>query len=143
MDFITSLLPLIPVLVALYGVLKKKHFFFLLGYVLYSLMVVPVELNSYFSSGEFIHLMVAALWSAQLIIAFPNKLSYDGSKVFKSFAIKLFLSLVVINIIGIFVVLNNPLINNIYVYYHAILVALPIVATYLLFANKIPIQDND
>lgn len=143
MDFIASFILLTPVIIAFFGVLKKKRFYFLLGYTLYSFLVVPVELNSFVLSGKFIHLMVAALWFAQFIIAFPNSINYDGSKVFKLFDVKVFLSLMVINIIGVFVVLNNPMINNICVYYHAILATLPIVATYLLFANKIPIQDND
>lgn len=142
MDFITSFLPLIPVIVTFFGTLKKKPIFFLLGYTLYSLMVIPAELISFSSSGEFIHLLVAALWLAQLIIALPNKLNYDGSKVYELFASKLFISLMVINIIGIFIVLNDPLVNNVCVYYHALLAFFPLVAAYLMFTNKIPIQEN-
>ena len=33
----------IPVLVALYGVIRRQRFFFLLGYLLYALIVVPNE----------------------------------------------------------------------------------------------------
>lgn len=143
MDFITSFLPLIPVIVTFFGTLKKKPIFFLLGYTLYSLMVIPAELISFSSSGEFIHLLVAALWLAQLIIALPNKLNYDGSKVYELFASKLFISLMVINIIGIFIVLNDPLVNNVCVYYDALLAFFPLVAAYLMFTNKIPIQENE
>jgi len=143
MNFITSFLPLIPVIVTFFGILRKKRIFFLLVYTLYSLMVIPAELISFSSSGEFIHLLVAALWLAQLIIAFPNKLNYDGSKVYELFALKLFISLMVINIIGIFIVLNDPLVNNVCVYYHALLAFFPLVAAYLMFTNKIPIQVNE
>jgi hypothetical protein len=143
MNFITSFLPLIPVIVTFFGILRKKRIFFLLVYTLYSLMVIPAELISFSSSGEFIHLLVAALWLAQLIIAFPNKLNYDGSKVYELFALKLFISLMVINIIGIFIVLNDPLVNNVCVYYHALLAFFPLVAAYLMFTNKIPIQENE
>lgn len=142
MEFITTFLTLLPVLVTLFGVLKKKRFFFLLGYTLYSLLVIPAELNSFFSSGQFFHLVVAALWFAQLIIAFPNKLNYDGSKVFKSFAIKTFLALTVINMFGVFVVLNNPLLNNVCVYYHVLLALFPVVGIFLMLMNKIPIKEN-
>jgi len=142
MDFIT-LLPAVPVLVSFVGILKKDFFYFFIGYILYSLMVVPAELKSYISTGEFSHIMVASLWIAQLIIAFPNKLNYDDSKVFKLFTVKVFLSLMVINIIGIFIVLNDPLINDVCVYYHAILAFFPLVATYLMFTNKIAKKKNE
>ena len=142
MDFLTALAPLIPVLVTFYGVLKKKRLFFLMGYALYSLMVVPAEIYSFVSSGENFHLIVAAIWAAQLIIVFPNKLNYDGTKLVKIYAIKTFVGLIIINVIGVFVVLNDPLINNVCVYYHSILVFLPLVAAYLLFTNKIPIKEN-
>jgi hypothetical protein len=142
MDFITIFLPLISVLVTFFGVLKKQRIFFLMGYTIYSLMVVPNEMNSYFSTADFSHLMVAALFLAQLIIAFPNKLNYDGTKVFKSFALKTLFALIVINVIGIFVVLNDPFINDVCIYYHAILAFFPLVATYLMYTNNIPIQEN-
>ena len=119
MESVATFLPIIPVLLTAFGVLKKKRFFFLLGYTLYSLMVVTAELYSYASSGDFSHFMIASLFFAQLIIAFPNKLNDDGSKVFKLFTIKLFLCLVVINIIGVLVVLNDPIVNDICAYYHA------------------------
>ena len=143
MDIITGLLPLIPVLVTFFGLLKNKYFFFFLGYSLYSLLVIPFELNSYASTGEFFHLIVAALWLSQLIITFPNKLYYDGSKVFKSFAIKVFLSLVAINIIGVFAVLNDFLFNDICVYYHALLAFFPIVGIYFISTNKISVYKNE
>lgn len=114
MESVATFLPIIPVLLTAFGVLKKKRFFFLLGYTLYSLMVVTAELYSYASSGDFSHFMIASLFFAQLIIAFPNKLIDDGSKVF---TIKLFLCLVVINIIGVLVVLNDPIVNDICAYF--------------------------
>ena len=142
MESVATFLPIIPVLLTAFGVLKKKRFFFLLGYTLYSLMVVTAELYSYASSGDFSHFMIASLFFAQLIIAFPNKLNDDGSKVFKLFTIKLFLCLVVINIIGVFVVLNDPIVNDICAYYHALLAFLPIVVIFLMLINRIPVQEN-
>ena len=102
-------------------------------------MVVTAELYSYASSRDFSHFMIASLFFAQLIIAFPNKLNDDGSKVF---TIKLFLFLVVINIIGVLVVLNDPIVNDICAYYHALLAFLPIVVIFLMLINRIPVQEN-
>ena len=38
---------------------------------------------------------------------------------------------------------NDPLVNNVCVYYHALLAFFPLVAAYLMFTNKIPIQENE
>lgn len=143
MDTLLQIIPAIPVLVTLYGVIVRKRFFFLLGFTLYGLIVVPAEMNSYFSSGEFSHLIIAALWSAQIIIAFPNQLKYDGSKVFKSFAIKTFLALLTINVIGIFVVKNNPNIPDICMLYHGLFVVFCCMASFLMLTNRIPIQSEN
>lgn len=88
MDALLQIIPALPVLVTLYGVIVRKRFFFLLGFTLYGLIVVPAELNSFFSSNELSHLIVAALFGAQIIIAFPNKLIYDGSKAYKFLLLK-------------------------------------------------------
>ena len=61
MESVATFLPIIPVLLTAFGVLKKKRFFFLLGYTLYSLMVVTAELYSYASSGDFASLDFFAL----------------------------------------------------------------------------------
>ena len=81
----------IPVLVSVYGVIRRQRFFFLLGYLLYALIVVPNELGEYMATGSMERLAVAMIWTLQGVLAFPNKLNYDGSKVFKSFGIKTFL----------------------------------------------------
>ena len=142
MKSITIFLPFIAIIVTLFGVLKRKQFFFLLGYTLYSLLVICVELISFITSSEFIHFMVAALWFTQFLIVYPNKSNYDGSLLFKSIATKVFLSLFAINIIGIFMVLNNPIFNDICIYYHSILAFFPLLAILLIFTNKLPIQKN-
>ena len=49
----------IPVLVALYGVIRRQRFFFLLGYLLYALIVVPNELGEYMATGSMERLAVA------------------------------------------------------------------------------------
>jgi hypothetical protein len=66
----------VPVLVSLYGVIKRQRFFFLLGYFLFSLIVIPDQLSTYLSDdGTALNLALALIWLLQAIIAFPNKLN--------------------------------------------------------------------
>ncbi|MDB3926603.1 hypothetical protein N9358_00615 [Flavobacteriales bacterium] len=143
MDALLQIIPALPLLVTIYGVIVRKRFFFLLGFTIYGFIVVPAELNSYFSSGELSHLIVAALFGAQIIIAFPNKLTYDGSKAYKFFAIKTILALIVINVIGVFVVKNDPNIPDVCMYYHSLFVIFCCIATFKIFTNRIPIQSEN
>ena len=143
MDTLLKVVPAIPVLITLYGVIVRKRFFFLLGFTLYGFIVVPAEMNSYFSNGELSHLIVAALWMAQIIISFPNKLNYDGTKVFKSFAVKTFLALIIINVIGVFIVKNDPNIPDVCMYYHLLFVIFCCLATFLMLSNRVPVQTEN
>ena len=87
---ILALVAGIPVLVSVYGVMRRQRFL-LLGYFLYALIVVPNEASLYMATGDMERLAVALIWTLQGVLAFPNKLNYDGSKVFKSFGVKIFL----------------------------------------------------
>ena len=140
----------IPVLVALYGVIRRQRFFFLLGYLLYALIVVPNELGEYMATGSMERLAVAVVWILQAILAFPNKLNYDGSKVFKSFGIKTFLSLVAINIFGVVLTRVMPTppeftegLRTMIGVFHSVLAVLPFIGIYLMASNKIPVRTND
>jgi len=138
----------VPVLVSLYGVIKRKRFFFLLGYFLFSLIVIPDQLSSYLSEdGSALNLALALIWLLQAIIAFPNKLNYDGSKVFRSFAIKTFISLALINVFAVLLTQTDSSIDEgtrtAAGLFHAILVLFPVIATYLMLSNKIPVGTND
>ena len=88
---ILALVAGLPVLVSMYGVVRRQRFFFLLGYFLYALIVVPNEASQYVATGDMERLAVALIWTLQGVLAFPNKLNYDSSKVFKSFRVKIFL----------------------------------------------------
>jgi len=141
----------VPVLVSLYGVIKRKRFFFSLGYFpyfLFSLIVIPDQLSSYLSEdGSALNLALALIWLLQAIIAFPNKLNYDGSKVFRSFAIKTFISLALINVFAVLLTQTDSSIDEgtrtAAGLFHAILVLFPVIATYLMLSNKIPVGTND
>lgn len=139
----------IPTALALYGVIRRNRMFFLTGYFLYSLIVIPNELMTYMDNGEMTHLALAALWAVQAIVAFPNKLNYDGTKVFKSFAIKVFLSLSIINLFGVSLVSSTPAsleltetTKAIAAAYHGILALLPLVGVFLMSTDRIPVGTN-
>ena len=103
----------IPTALALFGVIRKNRMFFLTGYFLYALIVVPNEIMTYNATGEVAHLAYAFLWGVQAVLAFPNRLNYDGTKVFKSFGIKVFLSLSAVNLFGVLLVLGlGPIVQQ-------------------------------
>ena len=140
----------LPVLVAVYGVIRRQRFFFLLGYLLYALIVVPNELGEYMATGSMERLAVAMIWILQGILAFPNRLNYDGSKVFKSFGIKTFLCLATINIFGIALTRVMPTppeftegLRTMIGVFHGVLALLPFIGIYLMASNKIPLGTND
>ena len=138
----------VPVVVSLYGVIKRQRFFFLLGYFLFSLIVIPDQVSTYLSDdGSALNLALALIWLLQAIIAFPNKLNYDGSKVFRSFAIKTFISLALINVFAVLLTQTDSSMDDgtraAAGLFHAILVLFPVIATYLMLSNKIPVGTND
>jgi len=140
----------IPTALALFGVIRRNRFFFLLGYFLYALIVIPNELTTYASNGDLQHLALAAIWLCQAIVAFPNKLNYDGSKVFKSFGIKTFLCLAAINLFGVLLTRVMPTppdftegLRTMIGVFHGILAVLPFMGIYLMATNKIPVGTND
>jgi len=140
----------IPTLLALYGVIRRKRMFFLLGYFLYSLIVIPNEIMTYAANGEIAHLSYAFLWFVQAVLAFPNKLNYDGTKVFKSFGVKVFLSLSAVNLFGILLIQAMPVSleltetsKNIAELYHAVLALLPLAGLFLMSTNRIPVSSNE
>ena len=127
------------VLVTLYGVFKKNRVFFNLGYFLFGIIVVASELSSFSQNQETIHLATAVLWMIQSSLALPNKLPYDGSKLAKSAAIKIYICLTLINLFGIYIVRVTE-VPDIALYFHLTLAILPIVAIYLVLNNKIEIS---
>ena len=94
----------ICVLISLYGMLKKNRVFFNLGYFLFGLVVVASEFSFFAKDPAPIHLATAFMWLIQISLAIPNKLPYDGSKVAKSAAVKIYVCLSLINLFGIYIV---------------------------------------
>lgn len=132
---------IIFVLITFVGVVQRNRIFFNLGYFLYGLSVFAVELNEYIDSNSFSHLLFAILFLLQAILAVPNRLPYDGGKLAKSPAIKIYSCLCIINIVGILVPYTSPA-PTVTFYLHLFMALFPLVAVGLILANKIPIQKH-
>ena len=128
----------ICILITLYGVFKKNRVLFNLGYFIYGLIVVFSEIGFYVENKAAIHIATAALWLIQSSLAIPNKLPYDGSKLAKSAAIKIYVSLTIINLFGVFIVKISD-VPDFVSYFHIVLAVLPLVAIYLVLNNKVEI----
>ena len=131
----------ICIIITIYGVFKKNRFFFNLGYFIYGLIVIFSEINFYLDNQESIHLAVATLFLIQTMLVFPNKINYDGSKLAKSAAIKIYCSLVFINVFGAYIVLSSE-VPDFVSYFHILLAILPLISVYLILNNKIEITKN-
>lgn len=129
----------LAILVTLYGVFKKDRVFFNIGYFVFGVMVVIDQISLYSGTGLDLHLALASLWLIQTIIALPNKLPYDGSKLAKSAAVKINLCLSVINAFGAYYVTKVDYAPDEAMYGHLLLAILPLVAIYLVLNNKIEI----
>lgn len=127
------------ILITLYGLLKRNRVFFNLGYFLFGVIVVASEFNFFAQNQAPIHLATAFLWLIQISLAIPNKLPYDGSRLAKSAAVKIYVCLSLINLFGIYIVRVNDEVPDIAQYFHIILAVLPLVPIYLVLSDKIAI----
>ena len=133
------LISTLAILITLYGVFKKNRIFFNYGYFIFGIMIVIDQLKLYSELGQDINLALASLWMIQTIIALPNKLPYDGSKLAKSAAVKIYLCLSLVNFFGAFYATKVDYIPSGAMYGHILLAILPIIAMYLVLNNKIEI----
>ena len=129
------------VLISLYGMLKRNRVFFNLGYFLFGLVVVASEFSFFAKDPAPIHLAAAFMWLIQISLAIPNKLPYDGSKVAKSAAVKIYVCLSLINLFGIYIV-RVSVVPDVAQYFHIILAILPLVPIYLVLNDKIEITQE-
>lgn len=131
----------ICLLITLYGILKKNRIFFNLGYFIFGLVVFLSELSFFAQNQQSIHLATAILWMIQSSLTLPNKISYDGSKLAKSAAIKIYVSLILINLFGIHIVRVSD-VPDVAQYFHILLAVLPLLSIYLILNNKIKITNH-
>tara|TARA_B100000963_G_C22230939_1_gene495794 strand:- start:138 stop:560 length:423 start_codon:yes stop_codon:yes gene_type:complete len=126
------------VLTTLYGLIKRNRVFFNLGYFLFGLVVVASEFSFFAQNHAPIHLATAVLWLVQISLAIPNKIAYDGSKLAKAAAVKIYVCLSLINLFGIYIVRVTD-VPDVAQYFHIILAILPIITIYLVLNDKIEI----
>lgn len=129
------------VLITFIGVLKRNRVLFNLGYFLYGLSVFVVELQMYNDILSFSHLLFAILFLLQAILSIPNKLPYDGGKLAKSAAVKIYSCLSIINLVGILVPYTSPA-PNITFYLHLVMAIFPMIAVVMILTNKIPLSSE-
>ncbi len=142
MENLIVVLPFIPIYFTLYGLFTKREIFFVLGFTIFAFFIVVSEYLFYATNKDITHILVSILFLVQLIVSYPNSLRFDGTHVFKSISIKKLFLFAFINTIGIFVVLDNPLINNIGVVYHSFFIIASFIFYYFISANKLLIYEN-
>jgi hypothetical protein len=141
METITSIVPLVPLLYTLFGLFFKKRFFFLLGYTIFAFFIMIAEFSFFLVDNNLTHVLIASLFCIQLLMSYPNSLKFDGSDLFRVRSFKNCLSFALINIVGAFVVLDNPEISIMGVVYHSIFAVLPFIFYFLTLSNRIPLYE--
>lgn len=141
MKILTAFIPLVPLIYSLYGLYSKSRLFFLLGYAIFGFFIMIAEFNFFLINGNSTHLLILALFCIQFIISYPSRLKFDGSKLFRVHSVKNLLLLVLINIIGVIVVLNNQEISILGALHHILFVVIAFLFYYLTLSNKIPLYE--
>ena len=131
------ILVIVFVLITFLGVVKRNRILFNLGYFLYGLSVFVVELQMYFDILSFSHLIFAILFLLQTILSIPNKLPYDGGRLAKSAAVKIYSCLSIINLVGILVPYTSPA-PEITFYLHFAMAIFPMIAVIMILMDKVP-----
>lgn len=131
------ILVIVFVLITFLGVVKRNRILFNLGYFLYGLSVFVVELQMYFDILSFSHLIFAILFLLQTILSIPNKLPYDGGRLAKSAAVKIYSCLSIINLVGILVPYTSPA-PEITFYLHLAMAIFPMIAVIMILMDKVP-----
>lgn len=131
------ILVIVFVLITFLGVLKRNRILFNLGYFLYGLSVFVVELQMYLDILSFSHLIFAILFLLQTILSIPNKLPYDGGRLAKTAAVKIYSCLSIINLVGILIPYTSPA-PEITFYLHLAMAIFPMVAVIMILMDKIP-----
>jgi hypothetical protein len=126
--------------ISIYGAIKLKRFYFMLGYFLFSILALTSLIPS-FNDDPYLSITSLALFTVLGIISFPAKkniadynINSEAMPLVKSFMFKTLLSLFVINVLAIFLVKFDPnmpegITESMIIYpmiMHAVLAILPI-----------------
>ena len=127
--------------ISIYGTIKLKRFYFMLGYFLFSILALT-SLIPNFSDDPYLTITSLALFSVLGIISFPARknigdyeINSEAMPLVKSFMLRTLFSLFVINVLAIFLVKFDPnmpegITESMRIYpmiMHAVLATLPII----------------
>ena len=127
--------------ISIYGTIKLKRFYFMLGYFLFSILALT-SLIPNFSDDPYLTITSLALFSVLGIISFPVRkniadyeINSEAMPLVKSFMLRILFSLFVINFLAIFLVKFDPnmpegITESMRIYpmiMHAVLAILPII----------------
>ena len=100
--------------ISIYGTIKLKRFYFMLGYFLFSILALT-SLIPNFSDDPYLTITSLALFSVLGIISFPARkniadyeINSQAMPLVKSFMLRTLFSLFVINVLAIFLVKFDP-----------------------------------
>lgn len=110
----TLIVAIIISCISIYGTIRLKRFYFMLGYFLFSILALT-SLIPNFSDDPYLTITSLALFSVLGIISFPAKkniadyaINKEAVPLIKSFMLRTLLSLFVINVLAIFLVKFDP-----------------------------------
>ena len=137
----TLIVAIIISCISIYGTIKHKRFYFMLGYFLFSILALTSFIPN-FSDDPYLTITSLALFSVLGIISFPArkniadyKINSEAMPLVKSFMLRTLFSLFVINVLAIFLVKYDPnmpegITESMRIYpmiMHAVLAILPII----------------
>lgn len=136
--------------ISIYGVIKLKRFYFLLGYFLFSLLAITSLMPTY-NEDPMLAMTSLGLFIVLAIISFPArknisdyKINSEAVPLVKSFMMRTILSLTTVNVIAIFLVkldtnLPEGMTEDMKIYpmiMHAVLALLPLIVLYKMSRMK-------
>ena len=136
--------------ISIYGVIKLKRFYFLLGYFLFSLLAITSLMPTY-NEDPMLAMTSLGLFIVLAIISFPARknisdynINSEAVPLVKSFMMRTILSLTTVNVIAIFLVkldtnLPEGMTEDMKIYpmiMHAVLALLPLIVLYKMSRMK-------
>lgn len=123
-------------LIAAYGVAKKKRTFFLLGIFIWTLIPITGEITSFIVYREGIHMSLAIAFIGQSILVFPDKINFTSDNVAAMKLVrKIGLSIFITNFFQGLIILNYDIkAPMLFAYFHFLLC---LIISYPLIKSKL------
>ena len=111
------------ILIALYGAIKLKRTFLLLGICLFSVLPIIGESIAYSSDNSLVHVPIIMAFLAQVIITLPVKVMYGPENIAATkIAQKIGLAIIVTNLFQAYIILGlNLEVPSQYGYFHIVI----------------------